>query len=160
MTQASRHSNDDRHQLRILEWLEKYGYVTAGLSFLILGMIVFVDGWLTFFGAFAENLPHAVLGLMDQLLLVVILLELFRTIINFLKRRIISLEPFLHVGIIASIRRLLSIGAEMTIAETIPAEQFSQFMVDAGVHGGLIVVMVLALYLYRPQAEAVSGKQA
>jgi len=36
----------------------------------------------------------AVLALIHDLLLVIILLELFRTIINFLKTKIITLEPF------------------------------------------------------------------
>lgn len=150
-------SKENRFQFRTLEWLEKYGYLSAGLSFLVLGMIVFLDGWLKFFKTFGENLSHSVLGLMDQLLLVVILLELFRTIINFLKNRSISLDPFLQIGIIASIRRLLSIGAEMTIEESIPEAQFNQFMLDAGLHGGLILLLVLALYLYRSRPVVISG---
>jgi uncharacterized membrane protein (DUF373 family) len=76
-------------------------------------------------------------------------LELFRTIINFLKSRTISLEPFLHVGIIASVRRLLTIGAEITLQGEVSPVRFNQYLLDALVNVGVIVALVLALYLYR-----------
>jgi len=136
-------------QLRTMEWLEKYGYITAGISFLFLGMIVFIYGWYEFLIGFKTNLPRAVLVLMNELLLVVILLELFRTIINFLKSQTISLEPFLHVGIIASVRRLLTIGAEITLRVEISPERFHQYLLDALVNVGVVLILVLALFLYR-----------
>lgn len=136
-------------QMHLMERLEKYGYITAGLSFLFLGMVVFIYGWFEFLTGFKENIPKAVLILMNDLLLVVILLELFRTIINFLKSHTISLEPFLHVGIIASVRRLLTIGAEITLQSGIPLERYNQYLLDAVVNVGVILVLVLALFLYR-----------
>ncbi len=135
--------------LRLMERLEKYGYITAGLSFLFLGMVVFVYGWFEFLTGFTANIPKAVLVLMNELLLVVILLELFRTIINFLKSRTINLEPFLHIGIIASVRRLLTIGAEITLHVEISPERYNQYMLDAIVNVGMILVLVFALFLYR-----------
>jgi len=136
-------------QMRTMEQLEKYGYITAGLSFLFLGMVVFIYGWYEFLLGFKENIPRAVLVLMNELLLVVILLELFRTIINFLKSRTISLEPFLHVGIIASVRRLLTIGAEITLQPGIAPDRYNQYLLDAVVNVGVILVLVIALFLYR-----------
>lgn len=133
-----------------MEVLEKYGYVSAGLSFLALGMAVFVYGWFTFVRSFLQGaVAPAVLGLMNDLLLVVILLELFRTIINFLKHRTISLEPFLHVGIIAAVRRVLTVGAHMAVTPEIPPEQFRLLLLDIAVNGGVVVALVLALYVNR-----------
>lgn len=135
-------------QLRVMEMLEQYGYITAGLSFLFLGMIVFAYGWYQFALEFRQSLSHAVLTLMNDLLLVVILLELFRTVINFLKSRSIRLEPFLHVGIIASIRRILTIGAEMTLLENISPDRFVHYLYDYLVNGAVILVLVLSLFLH------------
>ncbi|HET6465966.1 MAG TPA: phosphate-starvation-inducible PsiE family protein [Nitrospiria bacterium] len=142
-------SGGDDLKMHVMEWLEKYGYVTAGVSFLLLGMVVFIYGWIEFLSGFKENAPKAVLVLMNELLLVVILLELFRTIINFLKSRTISLEPFLHVGIIASVRRLLTIGAEITLQGEVSTVRFNQYLLDALVNVGVILALVLALYIYR-----------
>jgi uncharacterized membrane protein (DUF373 family) len=131
-----------------MELLEKYGYIAAGLSFLVLGMVVFIYGWLEFVLKMTEGPARATLVLMNDLLLVVILLELFRTVINFLKSRTISLEPFLHVGIIAAVRRLLTIGAEMTLRGDISETRFNQYLQDALVSIGIILALVIALYIY------------
>lgn len=141
--------NENQVQLNLMERFEKYGYVSAGVSFLVLGMVVFIYGWVEFFLSIPTRLPQAVLDLLNELLLVVILLELFRTVINFLKSRAISLEPFLYVGIIAAVRRLLMIGAEMTLHENSTAVRFNQYLLDALVSSGVILAMSLALFLYR-----------
>jgi uncharacterized membrane protein (DUF373 family) len=132
-----------------MERLETYGYVSVGVSFLILGMAVFAYGWFEFLQAVQDNVPRAVLVLLNDLLLVVILLELFHTIVNFLKTREISLEPFLHVGIIAAVRKILTVGAEMVLVETIDHERFNQYLWDIGVHGLVVLALVIGLYLYR-----------
>jgi uncharacterized membrane protein (DUF373 family) len=87
--------------------------------------------------------------LLNDLLLVVILLELFRTILNFLKTHSITLEPFLQVGIIASLRKVLTLSAEMVLTGETSSTRFTQYLLDVGVHGGVVVALVLALYLYR-----------
>jgi len=140
---------DQPPPLDIMERLEKYGYISVGVSFLILGMAVFVYGWAHFAQTVTDNLPRAVLVLLNDLLLVVILLELFRTILNFLKTHSITLEPFLQVGIIASLRKVLTLSAEMVLTGETSSTRFTQYLLDVGVHGGVVVALVLALYLYR-----------
>ena len=135
--------------LRIMERLETYGYLSVGISFLTLGMAVFAYGWLRFASSATDNLPRAALGLLNDLLLVVILLELFRITVDFLKTRAISLEPFLYIGIIAAVRKVLTIGAEMVLAGEVSATRFTQYLLDVAVHGGVIIALVIGLYLYR-----------
>jgi len=77
----------------VMETLDGWGYITAGFSFLVLGMIVFAHAWYMFIATFTVGVLSSVLALIHDLLLVVILLELFRTIINFLKTHVITLEP-------------------------------------------------------------------
>jgi len=76
-----------------METLDGLGYITAGFSFLAVGMVVFAHAWYVFVTTFASGVLPAVLSLIHDLLLVIILLELFRTIINFLKTHVITLEP-------------------------------------------------------------------
>lgn len=142
-------AQESKSMVQVMEWLEKYGYVTAGLSFLVLGMLVFVYGWFEFFQQVGEGLPVAVLVLMNDLLLVVIFLELFRTVINFLKTRSISLEPFLHVGIIAAVRRILTIGAQMAISTDLAHEAMQFLLIDIAVNAGVILALVIGVYLNR-----------
>lgn len=139
---------DIKSPISLMERLETWGYLSVGLSFLILGMAVFAHGWVQF-ALNVDNLAKAVLVLLNDLLLVVILLELFRTIVNFLKTRAISLEPFLHVGIIAAVRKVLTVGAEMVLSGQPDPMRFNQYLWDVGVHGVVVVALVLGLYLYR-----------
>lgn len=132
-----------------MERLETYGYISVGLSFLLLGMAVFVYGWWEFAETATEHVPKAILVLLNDLLLVVILLELFRTIVNFLKTGEISLEPFLHVGIIAAVRKILTVGAEMVLVETPDETRFTQYLLDVGVHGAVVLALVTGLFFYR-----------
>jgi uncharacterized membrane protein (DUF373 family) len=132
-----------------METLDGLGYITAGFSFLVLGMVVFAHAWYTFITRLALGVLPAALTLIHDLLLVVILLELFRTIINFLKTHVITLEPFLYICIIASTRRILTTGAETAYSENLTKEIFERYLLDVSVNVLVIVALVLAVFLVR-----------
>src|SRR2546428_7425896 len=137
-----------------METLDGLGYITAGFSFLLLGMVVFAHAWYTFLKTLASGVLPAALTLIHDLLLVVILLELFRTIINFLKTQVITLEPFLYIGIIASTRRILTTGAEAAYSANLTNEQFGRYLLDVAVNVLVILALVFAVYLARGRPEA------
>ncbi len=132
-----------------MKWLDQWGYITAGFSFLFLGMLVFIYSWF----AFTKEAPHAFLPasltLVNDLLLVIILLELFRTIIRFLQTDVITLEPFLNIGIIASVRRILTAGAELAHLSDISQEYFERYLMDIGLNVVVVLVLTVAAYLVR-----------
>ena len=132
-----------------METLDGLGYITAGFSFLVLGMVVFAHAWYTFITRLISGVLPAALTLIHDLLLVVILLELFRTIINFLKTHVITLEPFLYICIIASTRRILTTGAETAYSENLTKEIFERYLLDVSVNVLVIVALVLAVFLVR-----------
>ena len=132
-----------------METLDGLGYITVGFSFLVLGMVVFTHSWYVFLMKASAGVLPAVLSLLHDLLLVIILLELFRTIINFLKTHIITLEPFLYICIIASTRRILTTGAEAAYAEHLATEAFHRYLLDVSVNVLVIVALVIAVFLVR-----------
>ena len=102
-----------------MEWLDRLGYATAGFSLLILGMLIFLHAWYLFLVVLFTKagdvaLLSAGLKLLNDLLLVIILLELFRTVVRFLQTEVLTLEPYLAVGIIACTRRILTASAELS----------------------------------------------
>ena len=97
--------------VKVMETLDGLGYVTTGVSFLTVSVVLFVRAWYGFMSGVGSDAVLAVLGLVHDLLLVIILLELFRTTISFVKTRVITLEPFLYICVIASARRILTTGA-------------------------------------------------
>jgi len=133
-----------------MEWLDVWGYVTAGLSLLILGMLIFAQSWYTFINTASHGaLLPAGLRLLNDLLLVIILLELYRTVIRFLQTGILALEPYLAVGIIACTRRILTAGAELSHLPEITPDLFTRYMMDVGLNVAVILVLVAGVYMVR-----------
>jgi uncharacterized membrane protein (DUF373 family) len=141
-----------------MEWLDRLGYATAGLSLLVLGMLIFAHAWYTFaMKAGLIGLLPAGLKLLNDLLLVIILLELFRTVVRFLQTEVLTLEPYLAVGIIACTRRVLTASAELSHLPAITETQFYQYLMDVGLNVTVIMVLTLGVFLIRkhPQEKAV-----
>ncbi|HRI38045.1 MAG TPA: phosphate-starvation-inducible PsiE family protein [Nitrospira sp.] len=135
--------------ISLMEALDGFGYFTTGLSFLVVSMVLFLRAWYVFVVAVGEDPVTAVLGLVHDLLLVIILLELFRTTINFLKTKVITLEPFLYICVIASTRRILTTGAQVSYMNEPTDLIFNRYLMDLGANVLVVVILIVALYLSR-----------
>ncbi len=133
----------------LLEALDGVGYVTTGMSFLAVSIVLFVRAWYVFASAVGSDAVLAVLGLVHDLLLVIILLELFRTTINFLKTKVITLEPFLYICVIASTRRILTTGAQISYMDELTDLVFNRYLMDLGANVLVVVALIIAVYVSR-----------
>lgn len=141
----------------MMEALDGFGYFTTGLSFLAISMVLFVRAWYVFAIAVGANAVSAVLGLVHDLLLVIILLELFRTTINFLKTKQITLEPFLYICVIASTRRILTTGAQVSYMEELTDVVFNRYLMDLGANVLVVVILIIGVYLsHRASPQAMN----
>ena len=95
-----------------------------------------------------EHYQNAVLAAVHDILLVMIVLELLWTVLTYLREHTVPLEPFLFVGIISSVRKLLLIGAQMSIEHTSPDTVNLQLR-EMMTHGGLVFVLIVGLVLVR-----------
>ena len=141
-----------------MEWLDRLGYATAGLSLLVLGMVIFAHAWYVFLDVtFARTggsaLLPAGLKLLNDLLLVIILLELFRTVVRFLQTEVLTLEPYLAVGIIACTRKILTASAELSHLQNMTDMQFYQYLMDVGLNVTVIMVLIIAVFIVRKRPE-------
>ena len=95
-----------------------------------------------------DSFPLAIIALINDLLLVMIIMEVLRTVLSYLAERGGSLRPFLFIAAISATRRILAIGAQMSIAgEKITPDKFQQAMIDLSVNAGAILAISIALYL-------------
>ncbi len=79
----------------------------------------------------------------DVLLALIILDELLWTVIRFLKKQKFSLGPFLAIGIIAAVRRILLIEAQTSLMKHIPVEK----LYEIGLSAFVIIILMIAYYL-------------
>jgi Phosphate-starvation-inducible E family len=95
---------------------------------------------------------------LDQLLVVLMLVEILHTVRISIHSHILVTEPFLIVGLIASIRRILVItleGANLTQGATWSTDNASKFrasMTELGLLGLLVLILVLSIALLRRYA--------
>jgi uncharacterized membrane protein (DUF373 family) len=137
-----------------MEWLDRLGYATAGFSLLILGMLIFSHAWYIFATKAVQiGLLPAGLKLLNDLLLVIILLELFRTVVRFLQTEVLSLEPYLAVGIIACTRRVLTASAELSHLPAMTDTQFYQYLMDVGLNVAVIMVLTFGVFMIRKRPQ-------
>jgi hypothetical protein len=97
---------------------------------------------------------------LDQLLVVLMLVEVLHTVRISIRSHYLVTEPFLVVGLIASIRRVLVItleAANLTKGGTWSADGPSIFrasMIELGLLGLLILILVFSITLLRRYAQA------
>ena len=148
----SHRSQTMKRWLAYMDGLDRLGYITAGFSLLVLGMLIFAHAWYVFLVKSSQfGLLPAGLKLLNDLLLVIILLELFRTVVRFLQTEVLELEPYLAVGIIACTRRLLTASAELSHQLEVTTQQFYQYLMDIGLNVSVIMVLIVAVFLLRRQ---------
>ena len=100
----------------------------------------------------------AVLELLSGLLLVFIFTELITTIRVVIARRRVVVEPFLIVGIVAAVRRLIVISAEAE--NLLGTAEFRDVMIEIGVLAATVLLLgatVLLLRIRRADEEPTTG---
>jgi uncharacterized membrane protein (DUF373 family) len=88
-----------------------------------------------------------VLELVSGLLLVFIFTELISTIRVVIARRSVEVEPFLIVGMVAAIRRLIVISAEAE--NLLGTAKFRDLMLEIGVLAGTVLVLGVTVFVLR-----------
>jgi uncharacterized membrane protein (DUF373 family) len=129
----------------------------------VLGLLLSATGILTLAGAVSLlwaalrtwTVSAGTFQILDQLLLVLMVVEILHTVRASLRSHALVTEPFLVVGLIAAIRRMLviTLKAADLIKEgnwTAGGESvFRASMLELALLGGLILVLVIAITVLR-----------
>ena len=110
---------------------------------LLLGVVVYDFARSLGQGPFVE----AVLELLSGLLLVFIFTELITTIRVVIARRRVVVEPFLIVGIVAAVRRLIVISAEAE--NLLGTAKFRDVMLEIAILAGTVLLLGATVLLLR-----------
>lgn len=137
---------EDHKQEPIIEWFRDW-LVRMDIVFHILAALLLLIACTLIFYYAAVNVltpsRSAMIHLVNDVLLALIILELLWTVIRFLKRQKFILGPFLAIGIIAAVRRILLIEAQTSFMEHVPVEK----MYELGLSAAVIIILMVAYYL-------------
>ncbi len=120
-----------------------------------LGILLFVIASLAAFFTLQrliETRPFFPTGMIqgiNDILLVVIILEIMRTVVVRFTDGIFQLDSFLIIGVIAAVRHILTVGAALTMEKDKTTEMFNRSLYEMGVNTGIVLALVFALFLSR-----------
>ncbi|MBA2585081.1 MAG: hypothetical protein H0U99_01180 [Chthoniobacterales bacterium] len=132
------------------------GLLLAGSSIALLVSCLILFGQNLMNGSLTTN----IVALLDRVLLILLVVELLYTVqVSFREHGLIP-EPFLLIGLIAGIRRVLLLTAEMAQVHDKPEAVFTHFIVELAVLTVMIVALVVSLVLLRKRTETTVAKRA
>jgi uncharacterized membrane protein (DUF373 family) len=132
----------------------------GGLLVLTLLLALAGSGKLLWDGVQDWTGTSAIFQIIDRLLFVLMLVEILNTVQASIRTRTLVCEPFLVVGLIACIRRILVITLEtsqITRPDHWQVENVSLLwasMVELGVLGALVVILIGSIYVTRLPTRA------
>jgi uncharacterized membrane protein (DUF373 family) len=139
-------------------------YLALGILLVVTSVLALAGAAATLWNGLGEwSSTETVFTVIDRLLFVLMLIEILHTVRASVESGSLNCEPFLVVGLIASIRRILVItlesskitqGGSWTDANE---QQFRTSMTELGVLAMLILVMVASIYLLRRAKQRKPG---
>jgi uncharacterized membrane protein (DUF373 family) len=130
-----------------LDAFERIAYVAIALALSVPIVMLVFSAAISMLEVFEVGVLETSLTVLDRVLLAFIFVELIDTVrVTVRERGIFIAEPFLLVGLIAVVRRILLLTAEI---ERVSAEEFQNKLIELGVMTGLVIVLTVALYFTR-----------
>jgi uncharacterized membrane protein (DUF373 family) len=145
---------DPRDRLsNVFTRIEDITYIGLGVL-LAAGALILLGAaaWFLFNGIFSGDIQENMVDLLDQILLILMVLEILYTVQVSFREHILSPEPFLVVGLIAAVRRVLIITAEFSKPAEVLEAAFRNAMIELGLLTVLILSLVLSLYFLKRQS--------
>lgn len=129
--------------------VEILAYAALGLLLVLTTLLGLMSAAATLWDAVLRHgEPNAIVATVDRLLFVFMLVEIMHTVRVSFRSGTLVCEPFLIVGLIASIRRVLVITLKSSQGGETPAAMTATLL-ELVVLGGLILVMVGSIVLLR-----------
>jgi uncharacterized membrane protein (DUF373 family) len=126
--------------IRILERAQDAVTVTVGIVLIALAAVLLISGIIDFLDGSSRTISLAAPILVDRVLLVLILVEIVHTVVLSLRSHRLVAQPFIVVGLVAVIRRILFVLTPGSPVKPITSELAPLIAMVAVFVAGLIAV--------------------
>jgi uncharacterized membrane protein (DUF373 family) len=159
MAKASEADARDRIS-NVFTRIEDITYIGLGIL-LAAGALILLGAaaWFLYNSLFSGEIRELMVDLLDQILLILMVLEILYTVQVSFREHVLSPEPFLVVGLIAAVRRILIITAEFSKPAEVLEAAFRNAMMELGLLTVLILSLVLSLYFLKRQSPAKAERE-
>jgi uncharacterized membrane protein (DUF373 family) len=131
----------------------KYVDLIEDVFHAILALALFAIGVGAFFFSIKRLLetapffPNGMIQGVNDILFIVIILEILRTVISRFTDGVYQLDKFLIIGVIAAVRHILTVGASLTLESGKSDQAFERAIYEMALNAGIVVALVFAIFL-------------
>jgi uncharacterized membrane protein (DUF373 family) len=87
----------------------------------------------------------------NDVLFIVIILEILRTVTSHFTQGGFQIKPFLVIGVISAVRHILTVSASLTLEGDGNDRHFSHSLAELGVNAAVVLALVVGLVLLARQ---------
>ena len=132
--------------LRYVDLIEDVFHAILALALLVIGIGAFFFSIKRLVQT-APFFPNGMIQGVNDILFIVIILEILRTVISRFTDGVYQLDKFLIIGVIAAVRHILTVGASLTLESGKSDEAFRRAIAEMGLNAGIVVALVFAFFL-------------
>jgi uncharacterized membrane protein (DUF373 family) len=96
-----------------------------------------------------SSYPQSLISAIDGVLIVIIVVDVLRTVLTHFEGSGFPLRPFLIIGIISAVRDILSVSARLALQGPVSGSGFARLAIELGVSSGVALALAGALVLTR-----------
>jgi phosphate starvation-inducible membrane PsiE len=134
---------------KYLNHAESAVLILIGVVLVVLAVLLLWSSGVSMVDAMREDkIGHRAIEILNSVLLVMMTMEIVYTVAISLESHTLSAEPFLIIGTIAAIRRMLVITATSTETEH-TAEVFHNTLVELGLLAATVIALSFAIWVLR-----------
>ena len=136
--------------------VEDVTYVGLGVLLAVSALFLLIaTAWTLIEGlSFSGVSKDLTVEVVDQILLVLLIIEILSTVQVSFREHVLTPEPFLVVGLIAAIRRILIITAEFSNPSEVLEAAFRNALFELGLLTVLVFSLVFSLYFLKKNRPA------
>jgi uncharacterized membrane protein (DUF373 family) len=132
--------------LKYVDLVEDIFHAVLALALFIIAIGAFFFSLKRLFDT-APFFPNGMIQGVNDILFIVIILEILRTVISRFTDGVYQLDKFLIIGVIAAVRHILTVGASLTLESGKSNDLFRRAIYEMGLNAGIVVFLVFAIYL-------------
>ena len=132
--------------LKYVDLIEDVFHAVLALALFVIGVGAFFYSIKRLFET-APFFPNGMIQGVNDILFIVIILEILRTVISRFTDGVYQLDKFLIIGVIAAVRHILTVGASLTLESGKSDSAFDRAIFEMGLNAIIVVALVFAIFL-------------
>ena len=132
--------------LKYVDLIEDIFHAILAIALLVIGIGAFFYSVKRLFET-TPFFPNGMIQGVNDILFIVIILEILRTVISRFTDGVYQLDKFLIIGVIAAVRHILTVGASLTLESGKSDEAFDRAIFEMGLNALIVVALVFAIFL-------------